>query len=228
MNKTIKCVFCNYEKGHTIETCSYARLRANELYKELIFLITNRAPLKYDEYEERLYVLDLIERYISKRDVDALILFHYSELYKYIQEYKNEYFENERLLYTYFRKTYLLSCFYYDNVFDGKFKLEKEDDFPKKSFQLKTRIILEMNANDTFDCPICLSTVENDLCIIYDKCNHKVCSDCFYEMTKTRQKSNIKIMKCCLCRNTVDTILFLDEITQHNVLSKYIPVNTKE
>jgi hypothetical protein len=218
MNSSIsnKCIFCNYEKGHTIETCNYAILRAKDLYKELIILIINHAPLRIDE---ELYVLNLIERYISKRDVDALISFHYSDLQKYIQEEQNEYFENERLIYSYLRKTYLLSCYYYKNAFAWKFKIE--EDFPKKCFQIKTKIISEMNVKDTFDCPICLSTVKNDLCIIYENCKHKVCSDCFYEMTKNIENTRIKQMKCCLCRNIVKTISFVDEFTQINMLSKY-------
>ena len=40
-------------------------------------------------------------------------------------------------------------------------------------------------------------------------------------MTKNIQKTKIKQMRCCLCRNIVNTILFVDEITQINVLSKY-------
>lgn len=221
MNRTItkKCIFCNYEKGHTIDTCHYAILKAKELYKELIILITNRTQFKYGEFNERLYVLDLIERYISKRDVDALISFHYSDLQKYIEEEQNDFFENERLLYSYLRKTYLLSCYYYKNAFFWKFKLE--EDFPKKCFQIQTKIISGINVNDTFDCPICLSILKNDLCIIYDNCKHKVCSDCFYEMTKNIQKTKIKQMRCCLCRNIVNTILFVDEKNQINVLSKY-------
>lgn len=211
-----KCIYCNYEKGHTIDTCNYAISRAKELYKELIILITNRAELRYDE---ELYVLGLFERYISKRDVDTLISFHYSDLQKYIQEERPEYFETERSLYSYLHKTYLLSCYYYDNAFDWKLNLEK--DFPKKCFQIKTKIISEINVKDTFDCPICLSTLKNDLCIIYDKCNHKICSNCFYEMTNIMQNTKIKSMKCCLCRNIVNTITFVDEITQIDVLSKF-------
>ena len=62
---------------------------------------------------------------------------------------------------------------------------------------------------------------------MYNECNHKICSDCFCEITKMENKLDIKKINCCLCRNPVNTMLFLDENTRLNVLSKHITYNIK-
>jgi hypothetical protein len=161
-SKSEKCAFCNFEKGHTIDTCSYSILRAKELHKELIYLITYRVGMKP---EPCWYVHLLMQRYMSKRDLDALISFHYSKL----QQYMNGLIEDQiiidkqRKLENYQDKLFIVSFFYYDNVANGIFKLA-EADIPKKKFKMKTRTISKTHSEPTFDCPVCLSTVKNELC----------------------------------------------------------------
>jgi hypothetical protein len=221
MNKSDKCTFCYFEKGHNIETCSYSVYRAKQLHKELILLITYRAELKYEPYW---YVQDLIERYASRRDLDALISFHSSDLQKYIKKLLGEgiFSEKESKMDIYSDKKMIVASYYYDKVDSGTFKIA-EDDIPTKKFHIKTRTITETSTSseNTFDCPVCLSTIENNLCMMYDFCNHKICSDCFCEMTKRENKFKIKKLKCCLCRNNVNMMLFLDENTRLDVLSCY-------
>jgi hypothetical protein len=220
-----KCVFCYYEKGHTIKTCIYSKLRAKEISKELILLITYRSEFKYDPHW---YAQDLMDRYISKRDLDALIDYHSSDLQTYIDQLIEEkvIVEKNRILNNYPDKIFIVGCYYYDNVENGTFKINKED-IPIKTFQMKTKNTTETCMETTFDCPICLSNIPKELCVMYDKCNHKICSDCFCEMTKQENKIKITNIHCCLCRNNVNTILFLDENTRKNVLSNYKIKNKK-
>lgn len=214
----VKCKFCNYEKGHTIDICEIAKLQAKQVNQEIIILYNHREELKPDPIW---YIQSLLTHQISERYLDALIVFHginfktYIDILLVLHEINNA----EHKLKNQRDKIYLLSLYYYDKIKEGIFKIE-EPDIPKKSFHIKTETILNAHNTETFDCPICLSTVNNIVCVI-SSCNHKVCSDCFYEQNKHANDLKIKKAKCCFCRSFVKKVQFLDENTRQIFLSKF-------
>lgn len=215
-----KCKFCNYEKGHTIDICEFAMLRAKQVHTEIIILYNLRQELKDDPIW---YIQSLLTHQISERYLDALIMFHGIDFQTYIDKLLNlnEIHENEHKLKDYNCKIFVLSLYYYDKIDEGIFIVEETTYTTKKSFHIKTETISNAHNKDgTFDCPISLSTVNNNVCVI-SSCNHKVCSNCFYELNNHIDKVKIKKTKCCFCRSYVNKVQFLDENTRQIFLSKF-------
>lgn len=214
-----KCKFCYYEKGHTIDTCKFAMLQAKQVHTEIIVLYNKREELKPDPIW---YIQSLLSHQISERHLDALIMFHGIDFKNYIDKLLdlNEINENDHKLKDYNCKIFVLSLYYYDKMEEGIFVVEETYNAKKKTFHIKTETILRVDVDGTFDCPICLSTVNNELCVI-SNCNHKVCSDCFYEQNKHANDLKIKKAKCCFCRSFVKKVQFLDEKNRQLFLSNF-------
>jgi hypothetical protein len=191
-------------------------LQAKQVHTEIIVLYNKREELKpYPIW----YLQSLFSHHISERHLDALIMFHGIDFQTYIDKLfgLNEISENDHKLKDYNCKIFVLSLYYYDNINEDIFKVEETYN-PKKKFHIKTETISYHRG--TFDCPICLSTINNELCVICS-CNHKVCSDCFYDQTKHTNNLKIKKAKCCFCRAYIKNIQFLDEKNRQLFLSNF-------
>jgi len=79
----------------------------------------------------------------------------------------------------------------------------------------------EDNNNNTIECPVCYSELDNNTKLI-TQCGHYYCFDCFYNYLNSFKDNKYDLPCCCFCRTTIDKIYYCNMNECNKIKDKFL------
>ena len=140
----------------------------------------------------------------------------------------------------------------YSNILESRIEVEDEIITPKYFFQKMYFIFLKENIsnryfikiqrvsnnlldskstihntednNNTVECPVCYSELDNNTKLI-TKCGHHYCYTCFYNYLDTLKHNKYILPCCCFCRTTITKIYYCNTNECKKIKDKFLLSN---
>ena len=80
------------------------------------------------------------------------------------------------------------------------------------------------NNNNTVECPICYSELDNNTKLI-TQCGHSYCYTCFYNYLNSLENDKYILPCCCFCRKEIDKFYYCNQIECNKIQDKFLLSN---
>lgn len=248
-----KCGFCR-KPGHTINNCKDSAIDELDKYFYDIALldflqskISYTAKIIMDLPKSSIKVICYLHNIsynnsiinISKILMEKYINAHFQNLLTTMNDLNNE-------------NICKFLEIMYSNILEFRIEVEDEIITPKYFFQKMNFIFLKENIsnryfitiervannlldskstlhnaednNNTIECPICYSELDNNAKIITE-CGHHYCYICFYNYLDSLKNNKYILPCCCFCRKTIDKIYYCNMDECNKIKDKFLLSN---
>jgi hypothetical protein len=221
MPQSRKCGHC-HEPGHNVLSCELARYAGYNLHNRVINLI--QINCFHANIEQ------VINPYLQTLTIAQLKLISYvrNDLNRFASRIYDENRITLRQAGLHNKTDFVVVLgFYYKNLYDinrETFFLRRAENFLRastrtagKKFNLDTEITDISNDESLFECPICITDVENKNRVTMN-CNHDVCYTCVDQYLSAITTIT---PRCCLCRSNVTKLQFTNMELCNKIKNKY-------